>query len=78
MTATRMKVPLRLATLTSLAGGWAAASYVLWDSTRVPGNLHVSGLHARDFFTASLLRRGDHYERFLRFDSLLATVVTIG
>jgi STE24 endopeptidase len=77
MTATRMRVPLRLATLTTLAGGWAAASYFLWDSTRVPGDLHVSGLHARDFFTASLLRKGDHYERFLRFDSLLATVVTI-
>jgi STE24 endopeptidase len=77
MTATRIGLPLRLATLAALAGGWAAAAFFLWDSTRVPGNLHVSGLHARDFFSASLLRKGDHYEAFLRFDSLLATAVTI-
>jgi STE24 endopeptidase len=72
-----MRLPLRLATLTALAGGWAAASYFLWGSTRVSGDLHVGGLRARDFFTATLLRKGDHYERFLWVDSLLATLVTI-
>src|SRR2546423_3565984 len=77
MTATRMGFPLRLATLTVLAGGWAAASFFLWDSTRVPGSLQVGGLHARDFFSSSLLHKGDHYERFLWVDSLLATAVTI-
>jgi STE24 endopeptidase len=77
MTATRMGFPLRLATLAVLAGGWAAASFFLWDSTRVPGGLHTGGLHARDFFGAHLLRKGDHYETFLRVDSLLATAATI-
>jgi Zn-dependent protease with chaperone function len=77
MTATRMGLPLRLATLATLAGGWAAAAFFLWDATRVPGDLHVGGLRARAFFSASLLRKGDDYERFLWIDSLLATAVTI-
>src|SRR2546426_9294734 len=77
MTATRMGLQLRLATLAALAGAWAAAAFFLWDSSRVPGDLRVSGLHARDFFSASLLRKGEHYECFLRIDSLLATAVTI-
>jgi STE24 endopeptidase len=77
MTATRMGLRLRLATLAALAGAWAAAAFFLWDSSRVPGDLRVSGLHARAFFSASLLRKGEHYERFLRVDSLVATAVTI-
>jgi STE24 endopeptidase len=77
MTATRMGFPLRLATLAVLAGGWAAASFFLWDSTRVPGSLHINGLHARDFYSPSLLHKGDHFENFLRIDSLLATAATI-
>ena len=39
MTATRMGFPLRLATLTAAAGGWAAAAFFLWDSTKVPDDL---------------------------------------
>jgi STE24 endopeptidase len=77
MTATRMGFPLRLATLAAAAGGWAAAAYFLWDSSRVPGNLHVGGLTPSDFFSRSLLRKGDRYEAFLRYDSLLATAATI-
>jgi Zn-dependent protease with chaperone function len=77
MTATRMGLQLRLATLAAVAGGWAAASYFLWTSTRVPDGIHVSGLKPRDFFTTALLRKGDQYEQFLRIDALLATVATI-
>lgn len=60
-----------------LAGAWAVAAYLLWATSRVPGNLHLSGLRTRDFFTASLLHAGSRYEQFLRIDSLLATAVTI-
>jgi len=60
-----------------LAGGWAAASFLLWDSTKVPDGLNVGGLRAGDFFSARLLSRGDHYETFLRVDQLLATAATI-
>jgi STE24 endopeptidase len=77
MTATRMGLPLRLATLATLAACWGVATFFLWDSTRVPDGLHITGLRARDFFNAGLLRKGDHYEQFLRIDSLLATGTTI-
>ena len=56
---------------------WAAAAFFLWDSTRVPDGLRIGGLHARDYFGAGLLRKGDHYETFLRADYLLATAATI-
>jgi STE24 endopeptidase len=68
---------LRLATLAVLAGVWAAAAFVLWDSSRVPDGLRIGGLRAGGFFSQGLLRKGDHYETFLRVDSLLATAATI-
>ena len=60
-----------------LAGAWAVAAYLLWSTSRVPGNLHLSGLDAHRFFTSTLLGAGNRYERFLWIDSLLATAVTI-
>ena len=60
-----------------LAGGWAAASFLLWDSTNVPDGLDVGGLRSGDFFAPRVLSRSDHYETFLRVDELLATAATI-
>jgi STE24 endopeptidase len=68
---------LRLATLATLAVAWAVAAFFLWDSSRVPGGLDIGGQRTRDFFSESLLRKGDHYETFLRVDALLATAATI-
>jgi STE24 endopeptidase len=55
---------MRLATLVGLAGVWAAASYLLWASSVVPGGLHLSGLKETDFFSAHLIQRAAHYENF--------------
>jgi STE24 endopeptidase len=77
MTATRMGHPLRLATLAALAGVWAVAAFFLWDSSIVPGGVHVGGLNPHAFFGGNLLRKGDDYEQFLRIVSLLATAATI-
>jgi STE24 endopeptidase len=77
MTATRMGHPLRLATLAALAGAWAVAAFLLWDSSNVPGAIRVGGLDPHDFFSRALLRNGDHYEQFVRIDSLVATALTI-
>jgi STE24 endopeptidase len=77
MTATRMGHPLRLATLAALVGAWAAAAFFLWDSSVVPGGIHVGGLDPHAYFSADLLRKGDHYEQFLEIVSLLATAATI-
>jgi Zn-dependent protease with chaperone function len=77
MTATRMGHPLRLATLAALVGAWAVAAFFLWDSSIVPGGVHVSGLDPRAYFSADLLRKGDRYERFLEIVALLETAATI-
>ena len=64
MTATRMGLQLRLATLTALAGAWAAAAYFHWSSTRVPDGLHLGGLAEQRFFSAHFVHRAQHYEQF--------------
>jgi len=77
MTATRMGVRLRLATLTALAGAWAAAAFFLWTSTKVPDGLHLGGLPEQRFFSASFLRRAEHYEQFGYWLWLGQTVATL-
>jgi STE24 endopeptidase len=77
MTATRMGLRLRLATLAGLAGAWVAAAFFLWSSTRVPDGLHLAGLNAREYFSGEALREGYRYERFLWVNSLLSTAATI-
>ncbi len=81
MTATRMGLPLRLATLTALAGAWAAAAFFLWSSTKVPDGLHLGGLSEHRFFSAAFLRRAARYERFgdwLWVGRTLATLAVLG
>jgi STE24 endopeptidase len=78
MTATRMSLQLRLATLAMLAGGWAAAAFFLWSTTKVPDGLRLSGLPEGRFFAAAFLHRAEHYERFgyyLWFGQTAATLI---
>ena len=77
MTATRMGLRLRLATLAALAGAWAAAAYFLWSSTRVPGGLHFGGLSEHRFFAASFLHRAEHYEQFGYYLWVAQTLATL-
>ena len=60
-----------------LAGGWAAAAFFLWSSTRVPGGLHIGGLSERPLFAPSFLRRAEHYERFGYYLWLGQTLTTL-
>jgi STE24 endopeptidase len=79
MTATRMSG--RAATLLALAAAWSVAAFFLWDSTAVPGNLHLPSLSPRDYFSAQLLHRVGDFARFERIDWLLsqiALLVTFG
>jgi STE24 endopeptidase len=73
------KSRVRLATLTALAvaGAWAAASYLLWASTRVPDGLRLGGLSEHRFFGGSFLHRADHYERFGYYLWIGQTVTTL-
>ena len=77
MTATRMRHPLRLATLAAVAGAWAVAAFLLWDSTKVPGGLDLGDVPVRSLFGATFLHRAEHYEAFFYWLALGQTVVTV-
>ena len=55
---------------------WLVAAPLLWRS-KIPGDLDLPKLDPRDYFGAAELTRAEHYERFLRIDSVLSLVVTI-
>jgi STE24 endopeptidase len=74
MTATRR---LKAATIVALAGVWAVASWVLWRTSKVPGDLHLSGLDPHDYFSAAQLHRTAHYEWFTRLDWAVGTAVQL-
>jgi STE24 endopeptidase len=59
-----------------MALAWLVAAPLLWRS-KVPGDLDLPKLDPRDYFGQGELTRTEHYERFLRFDSVLALVATI-
>jgi len=77
MTATRMRHSLRLATLAAVAGAWAVAAFLLWDSTKVPGRLDLGDVPVRSLFGAAFLHRAEHYEAFFYWLALGQTVVTV-
>jgi len=77
MTATRMRHSLRLATLAAVAGAWAVAAFLLWDSTKVPGGLDLGDVPVRSLFGAAFLHRAEHYEAFFYWLALGQTVVTV-
>jgi STE24 endopeptidase len=77
MTATRMGHPLRLATLAALAGAWAVAAFLLWDSTKVPGGLDLGDVPVRSIFGPTFLHRAEHYEAFFYWLALGQTLATV-
>jgi STE24 endopeptidase len=77
MTATRMRHSLRLATLAAVAGAWAVAAFLLWDSTKVPGGLDLGDVDVRSLFGPTFLHRAEHYEAFFYWLALGQTVVTV-
>ena len=59
-----------------MALAWLVAAPLLWRS-QVPGDLELPNLDPRDYFGAAELSRAEHYERFLRIDTVLSLVATI-
>jgi len=70
MTATR-----KAATLVALAAGWALAAWYL-TRTSIP-SLHEPHVDARAEFSGAVLRRATRYDAFLRWEWVVATVVTL-
>jgi STE24 endopeptidase len=73
MTAIRLA---KASTLIALAGGWAVAAWLLWQ-TSVPDDLHPSHVSARAEFNPELLHRTAHFESFLRWEWVAATLVQL-
>jgi STE24 endopeptidase len=63
-----------VATILAVAG--IAGAVALWP-TKVPDDLRLPPLDERDVFSAAELREADHFEAFLRWNSLLAALVTL-
>jgi len=74
MTATRFA---KASTLVALAVGWLVAAWLLTRTT-VPGNLHAPRVDAGSVFPAGLLKRSAHYDGFLRWLWVAATLATLG
>src|SRR5262249_54292687 len=73
MTATRMA---RAATLPVAVAVWVVSALLLWR-TKVPSDLHLPSLDESSVFGAALVRRAEHYERFLYVEWLLATIASV-
>jgi STE24 endopeptidase len=73
MTATRIS---RVATLAVVALVWALAASALWR-TKVPADLRLPKLDPQGVFGADAVRAGVRYERFLDYEWLLGTIVSL-
>jgi STE24 endopeptidase len=73
MTATRFA---KATTLVTFAAGWAVAAWLLWQ-TSVPGSLRLPHVDVHDEFSGSILRRSAHYDGFLRWEWVVATLVEL-
>ena len=49
---------------------WAVLAMLLWRTT-VPSNLRLPHIDERAIFGAGLVRKAEHYERFLDWDWVL-------
>jgi STE24 endopeptidase len=61
----------------ALIGLWLAAAVLLWQSSVVPGGLHLGGLDVRRFFTSHELARTARFNRFLAWSDTLSLVATL-
>jgi STE24 endopeptidase len=73
MTATRVA---KIATLVGLAAVWAAAAWFLTRTT-IPGDLRLPYVDAGKEFSPKILHRSAHYDGFLRWEWVAATLVTL-
>jgi len=74
MTATRLA---KSATLVLVALIWFAAGYLLWQTT-VPGNLQLPHVDAHRYWSDAALHRAAHFDRFLSWNYVLATLAQLG
>ena len=67
----------QLPVVAALAGVWAVAAYLLWES-RVPSGLSPPNLDPGNFFTQHVLSRTSHFEQFLELSWIGKEILLIG
>ena len=72
-----MKLWIRLVLLALAAGAWVAAAVLLWQSSVVPGGLHLSGTDAHRYFTDRQLTRTASFTRFERWDFVASQIALV-
>ncbi len=73
----RLSIATRAATLAAAAAGWSVAAYFLWASSRVPDDFRLPKLHERSYFGGHVLARAIRFERFERWDFVLAELALL-
>ena len=63
-------------TLVVVAAGWVVAAWLLWQ-TSIPDDLRVPHVSAREEFGPFVLHRTAHFETFLRWEWVAATLVQL-
>lgn len=74
MTATRIVRPATLAVAAVTV--WAVAATFLWR-TKVPADLHLPSLDAREVFGAHAVRAGTRFDRFFEIEWVLETLTSL-
>jgi STE24 endopeptidase len=72
-----VRLGIRLLLLALAAGAWIAAAVLLWQSSVVPGGLHLSGLDPHRYFNDRQLARTASFERFERWDFVLTQIALV-
>jgi len=72
-----VRLGIRLVAIALAAGAWIVAAILLWRSSVVPGGLHLSGLDPHRYFTQHQLARTASFERFERWDFVLAQLALL-
>jgi STE24 endopeptidase len=68
---------IRAIVVVALAAAWLTCALVLWDSSTVPGNLHLPAVDVHRLFTPAELARAARFERFLRIEFLLSQLALV-
>jgi STE24 endopeptidase len=71
-----LRTAARALPLAVLAAGWLVAAWLLWQ-TSAPGSLRLPHVDLHGEFSASILRRSDRYDGFLRWAWVASTVVQL-
>jgi STE24 endopeptidase len=67
----------RAAFVVALAAAWTVAAYLLWQTSVVPGSLHLPHIVVRDYFSAAQLREAARFGQFTSRIWIASTVVEV-